>query len=468
MNLVRRYRLLAGLAIALVLLNTWWASRELRTLFSAQEWQSHTQDVLSRTEELAVGVRAADAAARGFMLTGNSIFETRYKAAEALIHERMVSLQQLTADNPTQQQRINYTRARISAKLGALDAGINMRKGHADNSMDPAVLDPALSDSPDGQASVPFCLTQIENEEQRLLRERTSETRTARLWALFAFYGASALDIILVLASFRLLLHAHIARVRLAEDAMRIAQLNAETLALNAELEDRVQARTRELEVSNKELEAFAYSVSHDLRAPLRTIDGFSLALQEDYAGKLDDEGRDYINRVRNGVQRMGSLIDALLQLSRVTRTDVVREKVDLSQLATLVFNEQMAGVTDRDVRFSAAPGLIAEADPRLLRVAFENLLGNALKYTSRTPHAVIEFGQASDANRTVYFLKDNGVGFDMTYVDRLFTAFQRLHGDRDFKGSGIGLATVSRIRHWMPPIGAGGASGPTARPARV
>jgi light-regulated signal transduction histidine kinase (bacteriophytochrome) len=178
----------------------------------------------------------------------------------------------------------------------------------------------------------------------------------------------------------------------------------------------------------------------------LRTIDGFSLALQEDFADKLNDEGRDYISRVRNGVQRMGTLIDALLQLSRVTRSDIQREETDLSQLATLVFHEIQAGDPSREVAWIAQPGLIADADPRLLRIAFENLLGNAWKFTARTPNASIEFGSSLRQGQNVYFIRDNGAGFDMQYVDRLFTAFQRLHGDRDFKGSGIGLATVSRI----------------------
>ena len=207
-----------------------------------------------------------------------------------------------------------------------------------------------------------------------------------------------------------------------------------------------MEQRTHELEVSNQELEAFSYSVSHDLRAPLRTIDGFSLALEEDFAEKLDAQGRDHISRVRNGVQRMGTLIDSLLQLSRVTRSDTQRERVDLSQLATLVFREIQTGDPEREVNWIAQPGVMAEADPRLMRIAFENLIGNAWKFTARTPGATITFGSSRQNGKTVYFLRDDGAGFDMQYVDRLFTAFQRLHGERDFKGSGIGLATVSRI----------------------
>ena len=203
---------------------------------------------------------------------------------------------------------------------------------------------------------------------------------------------------------------------------------------------------TRELQAANKELEAFSYSVSHDLRAPLRTIDGFSLALEEDFAESLNEEGRDFIRRVRAGVQRMGTLIDALLELSRVTRSDIQRERMDLSQLATNVFNQLQAGSPERQVLWVCQPGVLVEADPRLVRIALENLIGNAWKFTERTAAARITFGSAPRETGTVYFIEDNGAGFDMAYVGRLFTAFQRLHGDRDFKGSGIGLATVSRI----------------------
>jgi light-regulated signal transduction histidine kinase (bacteriophytochrome) len=257
----------------------------------------------------------------------------------------------------------------------------------------------------------------------------------------FSFTLAFVLDFLLLIAAFEQL-------IRAGRGREQIADLNSQLRGVNEDLERRVEQRTRELEVSNKELEAFSYSVSHDLRAPLRTIDGFSLALQEDFSASLDEQGRDYISRVRNGVQRMGILIDSLLQLSRVTRSELQRERIDLTQLATLVFNEIHALDPDRTVTWDAQPGVMAEADPRLTRIALENLIGNAWKFTGRTPKATISFGSSLRDGQTVYFIRDNGAGFDMQYVDRLFTAFQRLHGDRDFKGSGIGLATVARIIH--------------------
>ena len=184
--------------------------------------------------------------------------------------------------------------------------------------------------------------------------------------------------------------------------------------------------------------------MSHDLRAPLRTIDGFSLALEEDYAEAVDDTGRDYIRRVRTGVQRMGQLIDSLLQLSRITRAELVRGDVDLSHLAAVIVENLKDENPERDLEFRIEPGMRTEADPKLLQVALENLLGNAVKFSAKVPHAVIEFGW--DKEQAAWFVRDNGAGFDMFYKDKLFNAFNRLHGDKDFKGSGIGLATVARV----------------------
>jgi light-regulated signal transduction histidine kinase (bacteriophytochrome) len=228
-------------------------------------------------------------------------------------------------------------------------------------------------------------------------------------------------------------------------EARRLAEASAlEVQMLNAQLEDRVRVRTAELEATNRELEAFSYSVSHDLRAPLRSVDGFSLALEEDFLDALNDEGRDFIRRIRAGVQKMGQLIDSLLQLSRITRAEVSREDVDISALAEDVARDLEAQNPGRKMTIGVQPGLKANADPRLIRVALENLLGNAVKFTANRAEAAIEFGRSAETGE--FYVRDNGAGFDMKYANKLFVAFQRLHGDKDFRGSGIGLATVSRV----------------------
>ena len=203
-----------------------------------------------------------------------------------------------------------------------------------------------------------------------------------------------------------------------------------------------------QLEAANKELEAFSYSVSHDLRAPLRAIDGFGQALLEDYANKLDDEGKDYLQRVRMGSQQMGQLIDDLLNLSRVSRKELSLATVDLGSLAQAIAAELKRSEPERQVEFVVAEGLFAKGDERLLRVALENLLGNAWKFTGKGSKARIEFGMTPTDGRQVFYVRDNGAGFDMAYADKLFGAFQRLHKSSEFAGSGIGLATVQRIIH--------------------
>jgi signal transduction histidine kinase len=220
----------------------------------------------------------------------------------------------------------------------------------------------------------------------------------------------------------------------------------AEVRELNRNLEQRVEERSAQLLAVNKELDAFAYSVSHDLRAPLRAIDGFSQALEEDCADRLDEDGKNYLQRVRKGCTRMGRLIEDLLQLSRLSRRDIVRTDLDLSAMAGDVVEELRAGASTRSVEFQIEPNIKASGDATLLRAVLDNLLGNAFKFTSTTPEARIEFGQTETNGRTIYFIRDNGVGFDMQYVDKLFGAFQRLHAAGEFEGTGIGLATVQRI----------------------
>jgi light-regulated signal transduction histidine kinase (bacteriophytochrome) len=200
------------------------------------------------------------------------------------------------------------------------------------------------------------------------------------------------------------------------------------------------------LEAVNKELESFSYSVSHDLRAPLRGIDGFSQALLEDYSEKLDESGRDFLQRIRASTQRMGQLIDDMLNLSRVTRSEMRREGVDLSALADRIVKDLQEKQPERQVEFLIAPGLMTDGDAQLLKVALENLLGNAWKFTGKHSPARIEFGATKVQGKLAYFVRDDGTGFDMTYAGKLFIPFQRLHPLTDFPGTGIGLATVRRI----------------------
>ena len=224
---------------------------------------------------------------------------------------------------------------------------------------------------------------------------------------------------------------------RAAEDAVR---------DLNTSLERKVELRTAELRAANEELRTFSYSVSHDLRAPLRAMSGFSQALREDYGERLNDEALGYLDRIQAGSQRMEGLIDGLLALSRATRGELERGHVDVSSLATATLEETAAEDTERDVTWDVSPGITVEGDPRMIEAVMCNLLGNAWKYTGKTADARISVTSSLQDGEAWVCVTDNGAGFDPAYADKLFQPFQRLHSQDEFDGLGIGLATVKRI----------------------
>ncbi|WP_455365125.1 sensor histidine kinase [Kaarinaea lacus] len=225
-----------------------------------------------------------------------------------------------------------------------------------------------------------------------------------------------------------------------------LANTNKELQSHREHLEEMVSQRTLELQGKNKELESFAYSVSHDLRSPLRAIDGFRRILAEDYEDRLDDEGKQHFLRIRQASQRMGNLIDDLLELSRINRSEITRQKIDLSAKVEAAISRLDNSNRKRQVDFIVQPDVFIYGDDSLMDVVIANLIGNAWKYTEKTAAAKIEFGEIQKNGETVYFVRDNGIGFDMQYADKLFGAFQRLVGYDEYPGTGIGLATVSRV----------------------
>ncbi|HXF80407.1 MAG TPA: PAS domain S-box protein [Usitatibacter sp.] len=241
-----------------------------------------------------------------------------------------------------------------------------------------------------------------------------------------------------------------------------LRESEAKVRRLNAELERRVAERTSELEAANRELEAFDYSISHDLRAPINRIEGFSAILLEEFDAKLGDRGRELLQRIVASGQRMNQLVQDLLDLSTLTRTELRPAEIDLSAAARKILEGLAQSHPSRQVETVVAPGLVARGDPGLLRVVLENLLGNAWKFTSRRERARIEFGTAVAGGKRAYFVRDNGAGFDPAHAQRLFTPFHRLHAQKDFEGTGIGLATVQRIvsrhggRAWAESPGEG------------
>lgn len=274
-------------------------------------------------------------------------------------------------------------------------------------------------------------------DESLLPRESIILNRPVTIFEQYGRYVWAALAAIVVLVLFIIFLLFEINVRRRMEAALKNYQDH---------LEDLVKARTVALEAANKDLESFSYSVSHDLRAPLRGIDGFSQILIDDYGQLLDAEGKEHLERIRNGAQRMADLIDDILELSRVTRRTLERESLDLSAMAAEIMERLKKTNAGRPVETHIQASMLANGDRHLLEIAMQNMLDNAWKYTSKTPQARIEVGCRQNGAETVYYINDNGAGFDMQYSDKLFKAFQRLHSVDEFPGTGIGLATVYRV----------------------
>jgi len=235
---------------------------------------------------------------------------------------------------------------------------------------------------------------------------------------------------------------------KLEEKVREFSEANERLLRLNGELERRVVERTTQLEAANRELEMLSYSVSHDLRAPLRHMDGFSQALLDEYAVKLNTTGKEYLDRIRKSSRRMLDMMDGILELSRSARGKFLRESVDLSALAQEVAAELALAEPDRTVFFRIAEGMTVSGDAKLLRIVLENLIGNAWKFSARNNEALIEFYPTEWEGSSAFAVRDNGAGFDMAYADKLFAPFQRLHAAEEFPGRGVGLAIVRKIIH--------------------
>ena len=387
------------------------------------EWVAHTQDVRVALAELSGSVAGAELAQRDFLLTAEP---GRKNAFEQLIAEsttRLELLASLVADNPSQVANLAVLRSAVTRRIEEM-RGAFSAFDHFGVAAARAVVSVARRTG-GGAADIFAQAHRMDEVEVRLLRGRQAASERNRLITFISLMITLALATMLFVGLFR---------------GIR------REMKVRENLDRELQAKAQLLEESNQELESFSYSVSHDLRAPLRAIDGFALMLEEDFLDRLDGEGRRYVTVIRENTKRMGGLVDDLLAFSRLGRQTVAKSAVNMDALVREALDEALRDHKGRPPLIQIEPLPIADADRGLLRQVWTNLISNALKYCSKSEQPTITLSGRRSATECVYVIKDNGVGFSMDYVEKLFGVFQRLHRADEFEGTGVGLAIVHRI----------------------
>jgi signal transduction histidine kinase len=385
--------------------------------------------VLEKLSVVVSRLNDAESQQRALLITGDDRYLKWRDRLFADIGNDVAELRKLTADNPFQQRHIPALEQRIAARLETMEGTRHLRDTQG---IEAAARRISSGVGPVAVENIRSVLQAMETEERRLLEQRNEQVKTDAD-VLLATSAVLLLVISLFLGWLLRLIRAHIVERKRAEQSIR---------NLNAHLHQ----QTRQLEAANKELEGFSYSVSHDLRAPLRAIDGFAQMLEEDHRNRLDREGLRFLSVIRNNSKRMGILIDDLLTFSRLSRQAVSKSEVDMNRLVQEVIDELRPhqGVENAKIELGTLPP--AEADRALIRQVWLNLLSNALKYSAKSPNPVIEVTGCHDGVDTIYTVRDNGVGFSMDYASKLFGVFQRLHRAEEFSGTGVGLAIVQRL----------------------
>ena len=406
-------------------------AQQISMLLNETRLASQSEDVKAMSNKVFRLVVEVETASRGYLLTRDKIFLEPLQNAKSLVSSHLLLLSNMVSDNSKQYILTQSITSKFKPWIESLENSINQTKS-SKATMTAGVIArrPMMLDLRKDFDSL------IENES-RLLASRRVNSEEQSQQTLYVTLTLSTL-FGLLLAYF-----GHRQLTRLSKSYLH-AMISLEEA--KSTLEDKVIARTAELAASNRELESFCYSVSHDLRAPLRGIDGFSQALIEDYGSKFDETGTKYLGFVRQGVQKMGVLIDELLSLSRLTRNELKISHFDISEMAQSIDQEMRLLYPKRKVEFTNIPTTKVNADTGYIRIALQNLIANAWKFTSAKDKSVIEFGTQQTSTGKSFYLKDNGAGFDMKYEAKLFQVFQRLHPNDKFEGTGIGLATVKRV----------------------
>jgi signal transduction histidine kinase len=393
-----------------------------------RQWVIHTLLVVEKLQTIRIDITQAETGQRGYMLTGQDRHLQLYRSGVDQVREDMKELPDLIKDNPEERDAIKRLEPLITARLAELSSGIEVRT----RSGLLAGVD-AVTQGNDGELWMELIAAQIagmrRTEAQLLSRRLATAAASTRKIKAAIFYGNTLAILILLVKGF--VIHSETTRRNQAEQSLKQAN-------------ERLERRTSELSETNIELESFAYSVAHDLRAPLRHIAGYSGVLTQDYGPGIDTDGRRYIEKIAESAQRMRHLVDDLLSLSKIGLQELSIEVTPLDSLLGEALKELEC--SGREIEWRIGELFSAECDPGLVKQVFVNLLSNAVKYTGKRDHAVIEVGQMMRGDDRVVFVRDNGAGFEMQYVDKLFGVFQRLHKARDFEGTGVGLAIVHRV----------------------
>ena len=458
------------LALLFAFYFSWRSSTESENL---NRWVAHTQEALGLIHAARLDRVRVSAEIWAFRSTHDPALPGRFRGNLADLLSKMRELRDFTRDNPEQQKLLAALEPLLEDQAALLQSAMERAVAAAANPN--GVMDMTPPVPPAEQLRTMF--DQLESNERVLFQQRSLAAQHAARTARVVGSSAALLAIVILLIAGYVIQREVITRAK-AEAGLRTAQnllgvryeeqrieldhavedLHAqirarktaeqETLRLNSELEERVRSRTAELQELNRELEAFSYSVSHDLRAPLRHMHGFSKMLEQEYGEQLPEEAKHYLERIRSGATHMSALVEDLLQLARVGRQVPQRETVSLREIVEEVRRDLSEGGANSNVAWQIGPLPDIEGDPVLLRQVFANLLGNAVKFSRNREHPQIEIASRGQNEDLLVYVRDNGAGFDPRFADKLFGVFQRLHRQDEFEGTGIGLATVQRIIH--------------------